>query len=267
MFQEVEWDNLIQNTYYNIKNVIKGAEPVFIGEFIANNLDFLEGLSREIEKYPHFHEAPFGESINWKRYVDGWLQGKNLDPNNSNISKPLYNLFGEDMALTDIRDKVYLVVGNNNYFPFLKEDFIVNATEIAENESYGYEMVACLFKNVENKRTGEIIDYKWFQVIRYVFATSPEKPAIERIKRLNQPLFSQLPRVDEYSETPFIPDLYKPKRSGRGGKTIRKRTKPRIMRSRITKSRIMRSRITRSRITKSRITKSRITKSTKKNKL
>ena len=226
MFQEVEWDDLMQNTYYNIKNVNKGAEPVFIGEFITNNLDFLEGLLTEVKKYPHFHEAPFGESMNWKRYVDEWLQRKNLDPTNSNISKPLYNLFGEDTELTDIRDKVYLVVGNSNFFPFLEEDFIVNSAEIAENESYGFEMVACLFKNVKNKITGEIIDYKWFQIIRYVFATSPEKPAIERIKRLNEPLFSQLPRVDDYLENKaFIPDFYKPKRSG--GKTIKntKKTK------------------------------------------
>lgn len=169
-FQSVKWDNLITRKSYIIKNI--EDQSTFTGEFILNNLDFIEGFEYETTKYVNFDEAPFNNDIeNWKEYVNNWLISQNLDSTNQHISKPLYNLFGQgESTPNDIANKIHQVFsdGGDAFFDFLDDpEFIIDAPHINNNISYDYDIICVLFKNVKED---EIIDYKWFQIIRYKFS-------------------------------------------------------------------------------------------------
>jgi len=170
-FQIVKWDNLITRKSYIIKNI--EDQSTFTGEFILNNLDFIEGFEDETTKYVNFDEAPFNDDIeNWKEYVNHWLISQNLDPTNPHISEPLYNLFGERSAtpinIAEKINQVFAYDGGEAFFDFLNDpQFIIDAAHINNNISYDYDIIGVLFKNVKED---EIIDYKWFQIIRYKFS-------------------------------------------------------------------------------------------------
>ena len=174
IFQIVKWDNLLVNNSYTIKNIQDNS--IFTGEFVTNDLDFIKGFEDEIKstKYVNFDESPFNNDIdNWKEYVDDWLISKDLDANNPHISEPLYNLFGEGTATpNDIAQTIHQVIsfdGGEAFFDFLNDpEFIIDAAHINNNISYNYDIICVLFKNVNE--TNEIIDYKWFQIIRYEFS-------------------------------------------------------------------------------------------------
>jgi len=174
IFQIVKWDNLLVNNLYTIKNI--QDDSVFTGEFIINNLDFIKGFEDEIQstKYVNFDESPFNNDIdNWKEYVDDWLISKDLDANNPHISEPLYNLFGQGTATpNDIAETIHHVIsfdGGEAFFDFLNDpEFIIDAAHINNNISYNYDIIGVLFKNINENN--EIIDYKWFQIIRYEFS-------------------------------------------------------------------------------------------------
>ena len=176
--QIIKWNELIVNNSYTIKNI--QDDSTFTGDFVINNLDFIKGFKDEVLQYNRFDEAPFDDNIeNWKEYVNEWLNSKGLDSNNTDISEPLYNLFGQPATPKDIAetiDKVLDFDDGEAFFDFLDDnDFIIDIANINTNIEYKYDIIGVLFKSVNEPNRTDTIDYKWFQIILYKFSNSSIK--------------------------------------------------------------------------------------------